>query len=89
MREVARVQPRTEVSWVSGEHDRLLHVGNRGMESLTPQPNRGRAGRGGASGVGTTALEQPQSELNVIWPNGAGVQALRMYNPELLLNCQI
>ena len=52
---------------VSGERDRLRQVGNRGMESLT-LPNRGGAGRGGASGVGTTALEQQQSELNVIWP---------------------
>ena len=45
---------------LSGECDRLLHAGDRGLESLASLPNRRRAGSGGAGGAGTAARGQPR-----------------------------
>ena len=49
------------VGWVvPGVRDRLLHAGNRGMESLASLPERRRVGGGRASGAGTAARGQPR-----------------------------
>ncbi len=42
-----------------GERDRLLHTRDRRLESLTPLPDRRRAGSGRASRVGPAARGQP------------------------------
>src|SRR5579863_2750727 len=44
---------------VSGVRDRLLHAGDRGLESLAPLPNRRCTGCGRASRPGTASLGQP------------------------------
>ena len=45
---------------VPGVRDRLLHAGDRGMESLASLPDRRRVGSGRASGAGTAARGQPR-----------------------------
>ena len=45
---------------VSGVCDRLLHAGDRGLESLASLPDRRRAGSGRASRTGTAARGQPR-----------------------------
>jgi hypothetical protein len=45
---------------VSGVRDRLLHAGDRRMESLTSLPDRRRTGSGGAVRAGTAARGQPR-----------------------------
>ncbi len=49
---------------VSSERDRLLHAGDRGLESLEPLPNRRRAGSGGTGGVESASRRKPGSTLD-------------------------
>jgi len=53
------------VGGLSGERDRLLHAGDRGLASLASLPDRRRTGSGGAGGARTAARGQPRSSLDV------------------------